>query len=289
MRQGLRHALQLAFTALQNGYVAGFFKGSIYRGSGKHICVPGLNCYSCPGALGACPIGSLQAVLGSSQYQFSGYVFGLLILFGFVLGRLVCGFLCPFGLVQDLLYKIKTPKLTLPPGVDKRLRRLKYAVLAVMVIALPLLATDAFGTGAPAFCQWICPAGTLTGGIPLAASNEPLRQALGWLFTWKAAVLLIVLVSSVFIYRPFCKYLCPLGAFYALFSKLSLVRMQVDQTACTHCGACERRCQMQVSVLRDINSPECIRCGACAKACPNHCIHYRFGLLDRPKEKEIST
>ena len=70
----MRLWVQVMFTALTNGYVLGFLDGKIYKGSSKRFCVPGLNCYSCPGAVGSCPIGSLQAVLGSSKYQFSFYV-----------------------------------------------------------------------------------------------------------------------------------------------------------------------------------------------------------------------
>lgn len=288
MKQSIRHVIQIAFAALQNGYLAGFIKGRIYRGNGKTFCVPGLNCYSCPGALGACPIGALQAVLGSSHYQFSYYVVGTLILFGFLLGRLVCGFLCPFGLFQDLLYKIKIPKHELPRKIDRPLRNLKYVVFVVMVVALPIFATNAYGTGSPAFCKWICPAGTLEGGIPLIVANEQFRSILGWLFTWKTVVLAVILVSSTFIYRPFCKYLCPLGAFYALFSKMSLTRMTVDQTACSKCHICEKNCRMQVDILHNINSSECIRCGICQKSCPNHCINFTFGFQIKPIKKEIS-
>ena len=288
MRRGMRHVLQIVFAALQNGYVTGFLNGRIYRGRGKYFCVPGLNCYSCPGALGSCPIGSLQAVLGSSYYQFSYYIVGILLLFGFLLGRFVCGFLCPFGLVQDLLYKLRVPKRELPARINRPLRKLKYVVLLLMVIVLPILVTNDFGNGSPEFCKWVCPAGTLGGGIPLLAANEQMRMVLGWLFAWKVALLAIVLGSSAVVYRPFCKYLCPLGAFYSLFSKLSLTRMQVDQTVCTHCRACEKQCHMQVDIPNDINSPECIRCGACRQACPHHCIRFTFGLHNSKKKKENS-
>ena len=64
LRRNVRTVVQLCWMALTNGYAAGFAKGTIYKGELKRVCVPGLNCYSCPGALGSCPIGSLQAVLG---------------------------------------------------------------------------------------------------------------------------------------------------------------------------------------------------------------------------------
>ena len=106
LRRHARTAVQLGWTALTNGYAAGFAKGTIYKGELKRVCVPGLNCYSCPGALGSCPIGSLQAVLGDRDHWFSFYAVGFLLFIGALLGRFVCGWLCPFGLVQDLLHKI---------------------------------------------------------------------------------------------------------------------------------------------------------------------------------------
>lgn len=161
-----RHIIQLVSVIFTNGYLAGYTKGKIFTGNTKLFCVPVLNCYSCPGALGSCPIGALQAVLGDYNYNFSFYVFGFIMLFGVLLGRFICGFLCPFGFIQDLLYKIKTPKLKIPGKVDKLLRYLKYIILLVFVIALPIIITNQYGMGNPFFCKLICPAGTLGGGIP---------------------------------------------------------------------------------------------------------------------------
>ncbi len=84
----------------------GLCRGSIFTGASKSVCVPGLNCYSCPGALGSCPIGAVQATLGNQNFKMAFYVTGFLMVIGAFLGRLVCGWLCPFGLVQDLLHKI---------------------------------------------------------------------------------------------------------------------------------------------------------------------------------------
>ncbi|MBP5564136.1 MAG: 4Fe-4S binding protein, partial [Lachnospiraceae bacterium] len=109
-RQTIRLIIQAVTFALTNGYIKGWLSGKIYKGKLKIICVPGLNCYSCPGALGSCPVGSLQAVLRSGRYKVSLYVLGFIGLFGIIFGRLICGFACPLGLVQDLLYKIPFPK-----------------------------------------------------------------------------------------------------------------------------------------------------------------------------------
>ena len=270
-----RHArtlAQLAFAALSNGYAAGFAQGKIFRGAGKFACVPGLNCYSCPGAVASCPLGSLQAVLTGREHKFPFYALGFLLFFGALFGRLVCGWLCPFGLVQDLLHKIPVPKkLRRLPG-ERLLRLLKYAVLAGFVLVLPLVALDVAGQGQPWFCKVICPSGTLFGGIPLLASNPPLRAALGWLFTWKAAVLLVLAALSLFLWRPFCRYLCPLGAIYGLFNPVAVVRLRIDEGRCTDCGACRRACKLDLDVRRAPNHPDCVRCGGCRKACPHGAI-----------------
>jgi len=271
--------MQLCFAVLANGYVTGFLRGKIYTGRGKAFCVPVLNCYSCPGALGACPIGSLQAAVGGQWGHFPFYVLGLLMLFGLVLGRAVCGLLCPFGLVQDLLHKIPAPKWTVPEKIDGPGRYVKYGVLLVFVILLPVFAYGAGGAGIPWFCKYVCPAGTLGGGIPLLATNGPLRDLAGALFCWKLSVLALILAASVVIHRPFCRYLCPLGALYALFNRFSLCQIYLDQSRCTGCGSCERVCPMGVEVRKETDSPECIRCGKCAGVCPAHAIGApRFSL-----------
>ena len=272
LRKHLRTLVQLVFAALTNGYAAGFAKGTIYKGTGKLVCVPGLNCYSCPGALGSCPIGSFQAVITSRTNKFTFYVIGFFLLFGALFGRLVCGWLCPFGLVQDLLHKIPFPKkLRRLPG-DRVLKYLKYVILVGFVIVLPLTVLDIVGQGQPWFCKYICPSGTLFAGIPLIASNPPLRAALGWLFTWKAAILVVLLLLSIVVYRPFCRYLCPLGAIYGLFNPVALYRFRIDAEKCTQCGACQRTCKLDIPVWQTPNSPECIRCGDCRRACPHGAV-----------------
>ena len=268
-----RPFLQGLAALVQNPFLLNLPKGVIYQGAGKGFCVPGLNCYSCPAAAGACPLGALQAVLGDRKFSFSYYAAGILILFGVIFGRLICGFLCPFGFLQDLLHKIPAPKGRLAPAIDRPLRALKYIILAVFVVALPLLFSDAFGNGEPYFCKLICPAGTLEGGVPLLLTNASLRAMVGALFTWKAALLMLFIAAAVLLYRPFCKYVCPLGAIYGFFNKYSFYRLQVDAAKCTSCKACERQCKMGVRITRDINSAECIRCGACISNCEEGAIH----------------
>ena len=279
--------IQAGAVLFTNLHLPNFIKGGIYQGKGKNVCVPGLNCYSCPAASGACPIGAFQAVAGSSKFRFSYYISGFLILLGLLLGRLICGFLCPFGWFQELLHRIPTRKLS-----TKKLRPLtylKYVILLVMVVLLPAFAVNDVGMGDPFFCKYLCPQGVLEGAIPLALVNSGIRAALGKLFNWKFCILLAVTALSILFYRPFCKWLCPLGAFYALFNKVSLLQMKVDANACISCGKCARACGMDVDVTKTPDHAECIRCGKCVLACPTGAVHFRYGFGDGSETKGTIT
>ena len=271
-----RGLLQAGAALLTNLHLPNFLKGGIYQGKGKAVCVPGLNCYSCPAASGACPIGSFQAVVGSSKFSFSYYITGFLILLGVLLGRFICGFLCPFGWFQELLHKIPTKKISTKKL--KPLTYIKYAVLLFMVVLMPMLITNDVGMGDPFFCKYLCPQGVLEGAIPLAAVNSGIRAALGALFSWKLGILVAVILLSVLFYRPFCKWLCPLGAFYALLNKVSLLGMKVDKHKCVSCGKCAKACKMDVDVTKSPDHTECIRCGMCVRACPTNAVRFRYGF-----------
>ena len=273
----LRKAVQLGWGLLTNAHITGFVKGTIYQGPLKNFCVPGMNCYSCPGALGACPIGAMQSLFDARRRKFAFSVVGYLAALGLLVGRFICGWLCLFGLIQELLYKIPLPKLKVPKKLDRVLRYLKYAVLLILVFLLPFFWRSELGVGEPFFCKYLCPVGTLEGGVPLVLLQEQLKSAAGFLFRWKFALMALVLLSSVYLHRPFCKYLCPLGAFYALFQKVSVLRLKLDKEKCASCGKCEKTCPMDVAVTRDPNSAECIRCGACIRACPAGALRFGSG------------
>ncbi len=273
-RFSVRLAVQIGFTALTNGYWHGILNGVIYQGPLKKLCVPGLNCYSCPGALGSCPLGALQSVIASRDFSMSFYVLGFLMAVGALAGRLACGFLCPFGLAQDLLHRIPLPrgwKLRRLPG-ERLLGALRYAVLVSFVVLLPMLAVNFIGQGDPWFCKYICPSGTLMGGVPLVALGRGYGQAAGGLFLWKVLLLVFFLVFSIVYYRPFCRFVCPLGAVYGLTNPVALYRYRLIEERCTRCGKCRQACKMGIDPMKTPNSPACIRCGACVKACPTRAL-----------------
>jgi len=282
----LRLAVQLIFTILTNGYTYGYLRGKIYQGNLKYTCVPGLNCYSCPGALASCPIGALQALLNRQGYHMPFAALGFFFLFGSLLGRFVCGWLCPFGLVQDLLHRIpffyKRKRLPL----HRILKYGKYLVLVLFVILGSLFLFGGFAK-VPAFCKYLCPSGTLFGALPLLAANGQLRELTGALFLWKLAALIFILLLSVIIYRPFCQYLCPLGAIYGLFNRFSLVQIHWEEEKCVSCGACQRACPVGLSVRQISLSPECIRCGRCVSACPENCLHFSGKKTVCPREDTV--
>ena len=283
-RNNVRHIFQSFWFLVTNSFFEGFKTGKIYSGELKQLCVPGMNCYSCPGAKGSCPIGALQAVIGSPNYKFSYYVVGFLFFVGALIGRGVCGYLCPFGLLQDLLYKIPFVKKIETFKWDKPLRKAKYLILLVFVILLPLFLVDIIGQGAPYFCKLICPVGMLEGGIPLVWMNTSMRGAVGFLYAWKGLILLLTILLSIIIYRPFCKYICPLGAIYSLFNSVSFFRYTLDHQKCIHCGRCKAVCEMQCDPVQNCNDLECIRCGKCKNACPVDAIACGVTNVDVPEE-----
>ena len=272
-----RKLIQVAAFGFTNIHLGNFATGRLYLGAWKQFCSPGLNCYSCPAATLSCPIGALQAVGGSLQFQASFYVIGFLLAIGVLFGRVICGFLCPFGLLQELIHKIPFWKRSMP----KPLRYLKYMILIVFVILLPLFATNFMGMGAPAFCKYICPAGTLEGGIPLMLTRLRLREVIGALFHLKVIILILTLIACLSMYRFFCRAMCPLGAIYGLLNKISIYHLEVDNEKCIDCGKCSQVCKMDVNPVKCPNSAECIRCGCCRENCPTRAIHLGFGKKSR--------
>ena len=275
VRPTKRRLIQLYASLLYNAHIRGFIEGEIYTGSSKAACVPGFNCYSCPGAVGACPLGALQNALASSGKHAGFYVFGMLMLFGVIFGRTICGWLCPLGLIQELLHKIPTPKIR-KNKLTRALTYLKYVILAVFAVAIPLWYGIAKGIPVPGFCKYICPAGTSEGAMALLSNpkNAEYFSMLNILFTRKFVIMMLIGLACIFCYRSFCRFICPLGAIYGLFNKFAVIGVKVDTNRCNHCGACVRNCKMDV---RRVGDHECIHCAKCMDVCRQNALSLKAG------------
>ena len=277
IKKSKRKLIQLYAALLYNAYLKGFLKGEIFTGISKGLCVPGLNCYSCPGAVSACPLGSLQTALASANTRIGFYIFGILLLYGIIAGRTICGWICPFGLIQELLHKIPTPKLR-KNKITQILTYVKYGILGIFVILIPLWQCFFQGLSVPGFCKYICPAGTLEAALPLLAhpANRGLYDSLGFLFLEKVVILILFLAACILIYRCFCRFICPLGAIYGLFYKICFIKINVDEKLCNSCGQCVKTCPVDILHAGD---RECIHCGNCISSCNRGAISLKAGKI----------
>jgi polyferredoxin len=225
----------------------------------KALPCPALNCYACPAAAFACPIGSLQHFIGRRVVPL--YVLGIVALVGVFVGRAGCGWICPFGWFQDLVHRLPVAKIRLPNHFNWT----RYALLAVLVVALPLITRE------PWFCK-LCPAGTLEGGIPVVLLYSELRALVGDLYWLKLAILGGFLAWMTVTRRPFCRWVCPLGALWSPFNALSSLRLTVNELRCIRCGHCQETCPVDLAIYRNSASAACIRCMRCLAECPTDAI-----------------
>ena len=268
-----RRLIQLYTALLYNANVKGYIDGQLFNGATKKLCLPGFNCYSCPGAIGACPLGSLQNALTHADHKWTAYVYGIIALFGISLGRMICGFFCPVGLCQELLYKVPTPKIK-KSGFTRILSYFKHVILVVMVVILPIMYIG--GTPVPSFCKYICPTGIFEGAFGLVPNNPDYYGSLQVIFTWKFSLLIAFIVLSMVLFRFFCRFICPLGALYGFFCKVALLGVKVEKKKCTDCGLCVAVCKMDTKRVGD---HECIHCGECISVCPTKAISWKGASL----------
>jgi ferredoxin-type protein NapH len=222
------------------------------------FCAPVFHCYSCPLATFACPIGVLANF--SALHLFPFVALGLLIAVGAVFGSMVCGWACPFGLLQDLAAKTPTPKFDLPRWTG----HLRYVVLAGAVLLVPFF----FGETHPLFICKLCPAGALEGGIPDMVQQAAAGQPVVIPGLLKLAVLFAFLGAIFFVRRPWCRILCPLGAIFSLFNRVSVFFLRVDPPRCTDCHRCHKLCELGLQPDKAPNDSRCIRCLECTRCGP---------------------
>ncbi len=258
--QPIRRASQAFGLMLANLYISVIFRAEIYKGPLKSVCVPFLYCHACPTANFACPIGTLQHYAAIRKFPF--FLMGHLMLIGLLIGRMACGWLCPFGLLQEVMYKVKSKKFEVP----KIFSYLPYVVLVGLAILLPFFTTE----------HWfskLCPVGTIVAGIPWVGWNpvnpttgDPtiLPGTVGVLFAVKIFLLAGFLYLFVKTKRPFCRFICPLGLFWSFFNKVSILKLEVGE-GCNKCNTCKDICPEDIKVYEDPNSRDCIRCLDCTK------------------------
>ena len=215
-----------------------------------------------------CPFGGLetlwQAIITGGntipQTHPSNLILGLGLLLGAVIGgSAFCGWICPFGTLQDgltfLRKKLRVPELHISPKVDRWLRYGRFLVLGLILYK------------------------TISTVQLWFAGYDPYRTlfGLGWLFKFDLAenwpaylVALIVLAASFLVPRAWCKYACPLGGALSLVGNLSLLRIRRNGETCKSCAVCETPCPIGITVSRanPAISPNCIGCLECVQACP---------------------
>ncbi len=258
MLQTIRRIVQTISVFLINGYFKVFKNPPLYRGPEKSVCLPVLNCYSCPMAKTSCPVGILQHNM--SDHHFPYFITGMFTTVGVTTGRATCGWICPFGFLQEILYKIPTRKISIPSF----LRYTKYLILLVTLVYT-------WFSIVPFFCKFVCAAGSLEASLPQLLMQPELRQLISWTFAWKMALLFLFIFASVIIKRPFCSMVCPVGAILSVFNYISFVNIKVDHNKCIKCNICQQVCPMDIAIWKE-NKLDCILCGRCASACPTSAI-----------------
>ncbi len=217
------------------------------------VCAPVFHCYACPLASFACPIGILAQF--SALHVMPFLAIGILVVTGALVGSFVCGWACPFGLLQDLAARVPLPKWDPPYW----LTHMRYAALVGLVIILPWF----FGESHPLFFCRVCPAGALEGSVPMMVTQAAAGQAVAWPNAMKLGVTGAVVLAMFFVRRPWCQILCPLGAIFGLFNRISLFAIRFYPARCVDCGKCGAKCDFGVSSRIRADDPRCIRCMEC--------------------------
>jgi len=218
------------------------------------FCSPVFHCHSCPLATFACPIGVLANF--SAIHVFPFLAVGALLTTGVLLGGFICGWVCPFGFLQDLVGRIPTPKFELPGWM----RHFRFVVLAILVLAIPYM----FGEEHALFFCRLCPAGAVEAAVPNTVRLAATGQEVVWPTIAKSSILGVFLVAMFFTWRPWCTVFCPLGAIFSLCNLFSFVFIRVHKEDCNDCGRCEKLCRYGGGPRQKGGDMQCIRCLDCA-------------------------
>mgnify|MGYP001184964428 CR=1 FL=1 len=219
------------------------------------FCGPVFHCYACPLATFACPIGIIANF--SALHLIPFIALGTLAVISASVGAFICGWVCPFGWLQDMFARIPTPKVRLPRWAGHS----RYVVLVALVIVIPFVWGDAH----PLFICRVCPAGALEAAVPSMAKAAAAGEGVAWPNTIKISVTVLFLLALFFTWRPWCTLLCPLGAIYGLSNRFSGIFLRVSDHKCVKCGLCRKLCKYGVLPDKNPNDTRCVRCLECTK------------------------
>ncbi len=306
----IRTIVQLAFFLLFSG-VALMRLNPSFDGARTWVVLPVLASVKAQGAIGS----TLDATtLLLSQAIFPWLPLGIILVVGALLGRFMCGWICPVGFLQDVITSLKGRVDMVQKRTHQRWIQLKYALTGVTFLLSGTLALTLYyygtvagagvdyrnglGPFAQGFFVAITPDGTLFGTLPVMlagawvflggaqASDLSLNNLGGWLGSVSALTWLNIIILGGFLYaawripRFWCRYVCPVGAIMAVFQKNSMLGMHRDPVKCSECRECETACPMQVPILdldfKKFNDSECVLCMACIDACPEGALSPKF-------------
>jgi polyferredoxin len=239
---------------------------------------------------------TMQRTFTTGQFPF--FTIGAMIIILIFVGRAPCGWICPIGTIQDFVTLPKRNKIRPAPNTESELRKLKAYIFVIvaglavwvgyatftgteetLVTALGAFANDAFAPLNPAYILFV----VLTEQVDWPTSISTL-----WYFSlWGFAILQVVFVVFIFLIsiwvpRWFCRWICPAGWLYSVFSREALVGIGRNPARCTPdtCNVCELACPMNIRIRRypyqHMHSPDCIMCLDCMSKCPNDAIVLRF-------------
>jgi len=227
------------------------------------------------------------------------------LIVGILIGKSLCGWICPFGFIQDLVGFIKRKQTEFSPRTHESMIYIKYAIVVIILFISATFSAaeisgasssykNALGIFARAPFTALSPAETLFATLPkmildlsnaLSANQVDVLagiSSLPALFWVQLAIMICVLVFAAYVPRSWCKYFCPHGAIMAFLNRFSFLGLRRDLVKCAkgECRLCVEVCPMRVRILdlpwEKFSDPECIYCLKCADACPNKAIKLKY-------------
>ncbi|HEV2120183.1 MAG TPA: 4Fe-4S binding protein [Candidatus Bathyarchaeia archaeon] len=302
----IRAIVQLSFFLLFAGVALARLIPA-FNGARSWVVLPVVASVKAQGTVGS----TLDATtLLLSQAIFPWLPIGIMFVVGAVLGRFMCGWICPVGFLQDVITGVKGRVDSVQSRTHEYWIRLKYVLVGITFLISGTLAIALYyGVGsdyqqslgtdfASGLFIAITPDGTLFGTLPVLLARSwrflataqisdisaaTIGSGLGSIsaLTWINILILIGFIYAAWrIPRFWCRYICPVGGIMAVFQKNSLLGMHRDPIKCSNCKECETACPMQIPILdldwKKFNDSECILCMACIDACPAGALSPKF-------------